>query len=96
MKNLSKDVQDDSHLRGSFQIPGKMILEISGVISGTLSVCKDAVVNIKGTINGNIFNNGGKIKVLGTVIGTIITNEGTTTIEAGALVCSLEDYMVTW
>lgn len=94
MTNISHDIGANLHLKGTFNVPEKALIVIAGSITGTLIICKDAVVHIHGTINGNIFNEGGLIKVFGTVIGKIKSDAGITILETGSFVCGLDDYLV--
>jgi cytoskeletal protein CcmA (bactofilin family) len=61
-------------------------LMLHGMATKSLYLEQGSVVEISGTVSGNVINNGGKLFVTGTIFGQIIEQAGETHIAVGASV----------
>lgn len=95
MKEVFGKISEEMHLKGEYVVPALMELIFCGSLTGSLHVLKGATAKIVGVIHGEIFNNGGSVIVLGSVIGAIATSEGETVIQASGKVIPLDVFLLT-
>jgi hypothetical protein len=83
----------DTHLQGmvmgSAKVLAGVVLELEGMVVKDLLLEKNSVVRLRGTVNGDVINNGGHLDIEGTVHGTVFRNDGTTIIDPNALINQL-------
>jgi predicted acyltransferase (DUF342 family) len=83
-------VREDTQVQGI--INGRVYVEKGahlfhyGMINGTVTVDKGSEAQIFGFVKGDVINNGGSLKVFGTVNGAVRTDSGETKIDKGAFI----------
>lgn len=65
--------------RGSFRVQGDA-LSLQGVIHGDLHIDSQSTVELRGMVRGNVFLNGGVLRLPGMVNGDVVNNGGTLSI----------------
>lgn len=94
MIKITSDLLENMHLKGHFYISENGVVNIYGTITGTLNLLQHSRVNLFGTVNGNVNNHGGILKILGTVIGKIVTVSGSTLIAKTGRIYSVDDLII--
>lgn len=75
----------DGMVVGAVDINENCTGDIHGTVTADIHVRRCASANIYGTVGGTVYNHGGVVRIAGTV-GKVITFDGDTVVEAGAIV----------
>jgi cytoskeletal protein CcmA (bactofilin family) len=62
------------------------VLIVRGIVNGNIHFLKSSEGELHGMINGDVINNGGDIKIFGTIDGKVLENSGTTFVENEAVI----------
>lgn len=62
------------------------IFELDGTVVGNLILEENCIVNLHGTVNGHVINQGGDLKVFGVINGTLQEIAGQTWIDTSAII----------
>ena len=94
MSLLAQEIKEGENLTGCFSSLCNCISHIYGTITGVIIITPHSETNLHGTINGDIINNDGVLKIYGTVIGKVHTLKGETIIDKRAKIYDISTYIM--
>ena len=83
---INEDTQLHGMVVGLTTVSLNSILQLHGMIIGDLILEESSTVYLHGMVNGNVINNGGYLKVFGTVNGKVIRESGETIIDSNSVI----------
>jgi hypothetical protein len=89
-----QEIGEHDHLRGCFSSSHNCISSIHGTVTGIIIITASSETRIYGTINGDLINNGGILKIYGMVIGKVHTLKGETHIDPRAKIYDVSTYIL--
>lgn len=75
-QRFSEDIQLNGAVMGSAVIANRSEFILNGVIDGDLHLEEGAKATVNGTVKGNVFNEGGELKIFGMVNGRVVQRRG--------------------
>ncbi|MFJ8217670.1 hypothetical protein [Bacillus cereus] len=99
MKVISGKVEQDLVLKEDLRVEGMVVgnvavetgktLIVNGMIVGNLHIKEESFVEIHGNVNGDVLNEGGELKVYGTINGRLFRERGRTIVDTKATVSEM-------
>lgn len=83
---VSEDFELHGTASGNAVVKSGATLQLHGTVGGDLHVEPGAIVGLHGTVNGDAVNDGGILRVFGTIHGTLIQNSGDTAVDDRAVI----------
>jgi cytoskeletal protein CcmA (bactofilin family) len=80
------DTRLDGMIVGDVKVEAPAVFLLNGTVTGSVTVCAGARVEVRGMVGGDVLNVGGDLHVYGTIDGDLRRNGGRTHVDAGAVV----------
>ena len=85
-QTFTSDTQLFGMVTGSAAVASGVHLEMLGMVCRSLTVRRGSTVELRGTVIGDVINDGGHIAIHGVVEGRVLCNGGTTSVDPNAVV----------
>jgi len=99
MRTITDTIGGDATIRDAVTLQGMVVgdvvvvaggyLDLYGTCCRNLKIEKDGVVNLYGTVSGDVTNDGGRLDVHGVINGQLVEIAGHTRVQSGASVAGV-------